>query len=146
MVQEYMDKVISLGLTVLAALGGNVIGLAALLHWIKNFVRSLKTGKEEYDTKAASLEKVAKKLEDVGGTFEAIGEKLEGAAEEMNGLKDVVGAAISENEKLKTVIGMIVGNMPHLVSNGTAAEIKTFLGLNAPEVKVDEVKPDEADD
>lgn len=144
--QEYMDKIISLGLMVLASLGGNVIGIASLLYWIKNFVRSLKTGKEDYEQKAEKLETVATKLEEIGGTFEKIGERLECATEEMNGLKDVVGNLLAENEKLKAVIGMIVGNMPHLVSNGTAAEIKTFLGLNAPEVKVDEVKPDEADD
>lgn len=146
MVQEYIEEIIFLASTVIASLGGTIIGIVALIRWVVGVVRSLKTGKEEYDTKAASLEKVAKKLEDVGGTFEAIGKTLENATEDMNGLKDVVGTAISENEKLKTVIGMIVGNMPHLVSNGTAAEIKTFLGLNAPEVKVDEVKPDEADD
>lgn len=137
--QEYMDKIISLGLTVLAALGGNVIGIAGLLYWIKNFVKSLKSGKEDYDKKAEKLEAVATKLEEIGGTFEKIGEQLEGATEEMNGLKDVVGSLLSENAKLKAVIGMIVGNMPHLVSNGTAAEIKTFLGLNEEEVKVDEV-------
>lgn len=146
MVQGYIEEIIFLASTAIASLGGTIIGIVALIRWVVGVVRTLKTGKEEYDTKAASLEKVAKKLEDVGGTFEAIGKTLENATEDMNGLKDVVGTAISENEKLKTVIGMIVGNMPHLVSNGTAAEIKTFLGLNAPEVKVDEVKPDEADD
>ncbi len=146
MVQEYLDKVVSLGLMVLAALGGNVIGIAGLLHWIKNFVRSLKSGKENYDEKAEKLETVATKLEEIGGTFEKIGDRLECATEEMNGLKDVVGTLLSENEKLKAVIGMIVGNMPHLVSNGVAGEIKAFLGLNEEEVKVDEVKPDEADD
>lgn len=146
MVQGYIEEIIFLASTAIASLGGTVIGIVALIRWVVGVVRKLKTGKEEYDTKAASLEKAAKKLEDVGGTFEAIGKTLENATEDMNGLKDVVGTAISENEKLKTVIGMIVGNMPHLVSNGTAAEIKTFLGLNAPEVKVDEVKPDEADD
>jgi len=146
MVQEYLDKVVFLASTVIASLGGTVIGIVALIRWVVGVVRKLKTGKEEYDEKAASLENVAKKLEDVGGTFEVIGKTLENATEDMNGLKDVVGTAISENEKLKTVIGMIVGNMPHLVSNGTAAEIKTFLGLNEEEVKVDEVKPDEADE
>jgi len=146
MVQEYMDKVIFLASTVIASLGGTVIGIVALIRWVVGVVRKLKTGKEEYDTKAASLENVANKMEDVGGTFEKIGEQLEGATEEMNGLKDVIGNLLSENEKLKAVLGMIVGNMPHLVSNGVAGEIKTFLGLNEEEVKVDEVKPDEADD
>ena len=59
-------------------------------------------------------------------------------------LTDVHGeGAKFTNEAMTTVLGW--GGRP-LVSNGTAAEIKTFLGLNAPEVKVDEVKPDEADD